>query len=209
MEGIISKESRLIRSLRKIIEYASLDRDIKRFFKQNGFDPIYDEIALDIYAENTHDVVEATFTTKKLFMKFTHPYTITYKKGETEINKEKFVEKNIVVSFKRANCAYTVTFNPDNYQKFFDEDLRNKHTALDINNTFLKIECIVNDAEIGETSKFEKRMHICYNKDVMVVEDIKYDKEIDVLNETPYNHPVLKEETKYDLKKIFIDKSKQ
>ena len=200
MEEVISKESRLMRSLREIIEYASLDRDLKRFFKQNGFDTIYGEIALDIYTENTDDVVEATFTTKKLFMKFTHPYTITYKKGETEIDKEKFVEKNIVVSFKRANCAYTVTFNPDNYQKFFDEDLRNKHTALGINNTFLKIECLIDGAKVGEPSKYAKRMFICYNKDIMVVEKIGYVKEIDITKNTPYNHPVLKEENKFDLK---------
>ena len=209
MEGIVSKESRLMRSLRKIIEYASLDRDLKRFFKQNGFDTIYGEIALDIYTENTDDVVEATFTTKKLFMKFTHPYTITYKKGETEIDKEKFVEKNIVVSFKRANCDYKVTFNADNYQKFFDEDLRERHQTSSINNTFLTIECLIDGAKVGEPSKYAKRMFICYNKDVMVIEKIGYVKEIDITKNTPYNHPVLKEETKFDLKEKSIDNSKQ
>lgn len=200
MEEVISKESRFMRSLRKIIEYASLDRDLKRFFKQNGFDTIYGEIALDIYTENTDDVVEATFTTKKLFMKFTHPYFITYKKGETEIDKEKFVEKNIAVSFKRANCVYTVTFNPDNYQKFFDEDLRERHQTSKINNTFLTIECLIAGAKVGEPSKYTKRMFICYNKDIMVIEKIGYVKEIDITKNTPYNHPVLKEENRFDLK---------
>ncbi len=209
MKGIVSKEARLMKSLREIVEYSCLDRDIKSFFKQNSFDQIQSEIAYGIFAGKTESVIEETFTTKTFFMKFTHPYTIKFENGETEIDNEKFVEKNIVVSFKRSNTDIKISINTDNYQKFFDEDLRNKHTALGINNTFLKIECLVNDAEIGEASKFEKKMHICYNKDVMVIEETKYSKEMDVLNKTPYNHPVLKEETKYDLKEKSINNSKQ
>lgn len=208
MEKQYTKEARLIKSLKEIIEYSCLDRDIKSFFKQNCFDQIQSEIAYGIFAGKTDSVIEESFTTKMFFVKFTHPYTIKFENGETEIDNEKFVEKNIVVSFKRSNNDFKIFINTDNYQKFFDEDLRNKHTALGINNTFLKIECIVNDAEIGETSKIEKKMHICYNKDVMVTEETKYNKEMDVINKTPYNHPVFKEETQFDLKKISKDKSK-
>lgn len=171
-------KKKFISSLQDIISFVSFDGEMEKFFKANNFASIFNDIVFEYIAPKHRTSFSKTFTTKTMFLTFKHTYTA-------------ILQDNIYISFSKGNADYQISFLIDNYQKYFDKEIRNSKDGISkIDNTIFKFCCKIKDARIDELSKKTKNMHIGYFKDYVVMESNDYISLTNVITNKPYDHPV-------------------